>query len=64
MGDDPGFQSKHFHPTRAARAGTPAWAGIRQRFQRFEARRNSHIEALNVLDVGLLCAQAEMPDAQ
>jgi hypothetical protein len=22
----PGFQSKHFHPTRAARVGTPAWA--------------------------------------
>jgi hypothetical protein len=30
----PGFQSKHFHPTRAARAGAPAWAGICERFQR------------------------------
>jgi hypothetical protein len=30
----PGFQSKHFHPTRAARVGTPAWAEISQRFQR------------------------------
>ncbi|HET6646755.1 MAG TPA: hypothetical protein VFH01_05480, partial [Pyrinomonadaceae bacterium] len=28
------FQSKHFHPTRAARVGTPAWAGISERFQR------------------------------
>jgi len=30
----PGLQSKHFHPTRAARVGTPAWAGISQGFQR------------------------------
>ncbi|HEY2973687.1 MAG TPA: hypothetical protein VGJ48_14330, partial [Pyrinomonadaceae bacterium] len=30
----PGFQSKRSHPTRAARAGTPAWAEISQRFQR------------------------------
>jgi hypothetical protein len=32
---NPGFQSKHFHPTRAALAGTPAWAGISERFQRY-----------------------------
>src|SRR3989442_842842 len=31
---NPGFQSKHFHPVRAARPGTPAWAGISERFQR------------------------------
>jgi hypothetical protein len=31
---NPGFQSKHFHPTRAARVGTPARADISQRFQR------------------------------
>ncbi len=29
----PGFQSKHSHPTRAARVGTPAW--LDQRFQRY-----------------------------
>jgi hypothetical protein len=33
---NPGFQSKLSHPTRAARAGTPAWADIRQRFQRYK----------------------------
>ena len=32
---DPRFQSKHVHPTRAARVGTPAWAEIRQGFQRY-----------------------------
>jgi hypothetical protein len=32
---NPGFQSKRFHPTRAARVGTPAWAGIGERFQRY-----------------------------
>ena len=31
----PGFQSKRSHPTRAARVGTPAWAEISQRFQRY-----------------------------
>ena len=33
----PGFQSKRSHPTRAARAGTPVWAGISQRFQRYSS---------------------------
>jgi hypothetical protein len=32
---DPGFQGKHFNPTRAARVGTPAWAEISERFQRY-----------------------------
>jgi hypothetical protein len=27
-----GFQSKHFHPTRAARVGTPAWADFANDF--------------------------------
>jgi hypothetical protein len=34
----PGFQSKRSHPTRAARAGTPAWAGISERFQRKQSK--------------------------
>ena len=33
----PGFQSKRSHPARAARAGTPAWAGTCQRFQRYSS---------------------------
>ena len=27
-------RAQRFHPTRAARVGTPAWAGISERFQR------------------------------
>jgi hypothetical protein len=30
----PGFQSKHFHPTRAARVGAPAWAEISEHLRR------------------------------
>ena len=33
----PGFQSKHSHPVRAARPGTPAWAGICQRLRRTQS---------------------------